>query len=111
MYHRYTSHILQRRLAEPRRFLQVVTGPRQVGKTTSVKQALEASALPCHYATADSPTPLPPVWIDQQWEAARLISRASDSPVVLALDEVQKVAGWSEAVKAQWDADSAAERT
>ncbi len=106
MYRRYTTDILLRRLSEPRRFIQVVTGPRQVGKTTSVKQALAAAELPSHYASADSPTPLPPLWIEQQWNAARAIAGSRSAPVLLALDEVQKIDGWSEAVKAQWDADS-----
>ena len=30
------------RLVEPRRFIQVIAGPRQVGKTTLARQVLEA---------------------------------------------------------------------
>ncbi len=63
--------------------------------------------MPYHYATADSPAPLPPVWIEEQWAVARSIARSASSVVILALDEVQKVAGWSEAIKSQWDADTA----
>lgn len=108
MYQRYTTKTLSARLAEERRHIQVVTGPRQVGKTTSVRQALDAIAMPYHYASGDSPAPLPPVWIEQQWTVARSMAKSEQGPVVLALDEVQKIAGWSEVVKAQWDADSAA---
>ena len=99
------------RLQEPRRFLQVVAGPRQVGKTTLVGQAAELSALPTHYASADQPTLRDAIWIEQQWEAARLLAD-DGGPVgaLLVLDEVQKVIGWSEAVKALWDADTRAGR-
>jgi len=47
---------LGRRLREPRRFIQVVAGPRQAGKTTLVGDALEDSGLPHVYASADEPT-------------------------------------------------------
>ncbi len=108
MYERYTTAVLRTRLLEPRSFIQVITGPRQVGKTTSVRQALESSGLPYQYATADSPTPLQPVWISTQWNSARAEATANGS-AVLALDEIQKIHGWSEVVKAEWDADTAAD--
>jgi len=63
---------LARRLAEPRRFIQVVAGPRQVGKTTLVQQVTEASGFTARYASADEPTLRGPAWLEQQWEAARL---------------------------------------
>lgn len=103
-YERPQARVLARRLAEPRRLLQVVAGPRQVGKTTLVRQVVEAVALPTHFASADEPTLRGPEWIAAQWEAARL--RAAGSPAVLVLDEVQKVPGWSEAVKRSWDEDT-----
>lgn len=103
-YERPQARVLARRLAEPRRFLQVVAGPRQVGKTTLVRQVVEAVALPTHFASADEPTLRGPEWIAAQWEAARL--RAVGGRAVLVLDEVQKVPGWSEAVKRSWDEDT-----
>jgi hypothetical protein len=96
-----------RRLGERPRFLQVVAGPRQVGKTTAVRHALERLDLPWHFASADGPSPADARWIDQQWDIGRLRARASASGGVLVLDEVQKVSGWSEVVKAQWDRDRA----
>jgi predicted AAA+ superfamily ATPase len=63
---------LARRLAEPRRFIQVITGPRQIGKTTLVHQVTNASSLATHFASADEPTLRGYEWIAQQWEAARL---------------------------------------
>ena len=99
---------LAARLSEPRRFLQVVAGPRQVGKTTLVRQVLEALAAPSFYASADEPALRGPDWIAQQWDAARLAARAAGRRgAVLALDEIHKVPGWSEAVKRLWDEDSA----
>ena len=98
---------LARRLKEPRRFIQAVTGPRQVGKTTLVQQVVGASGLPTRYASADEPTLRAPPWITQQWEAARLEAQeAGRRGVVLVLDEIQKIPGWSESVKHLWDEDT-----
>ncbi len=103
-YRRPQSKVLARRLAEPRRFIQVVAGPRQVGKTTLVQQVVEAARAPVQFASADEPTLRGAEWIDQQWEAARLMAGKRDA--VLVIDEVQKVTGWSETVKRLWDEDS-----
>ena len=98
---------LIRRLSEPRRFIQVIAGPRQVGKTTLVLQATERSSLPIHYANADLPTMHTALWIEQQWEAARLlVDQAGRDGAVLVLDEIQKVARWSDTVKYLWDEDT-----
>ena len=110
-YVRPQAEDLIRRLWEPRRFIQVVTGPRQVGKTTMVLQATERSSLPNHYATADLPTVRTVRWIEQQWEAARLlVDQADRSGAVLVLDEIQKVPDWSEMVKYLWDEDTRLDR-
>ena len=95
---------LARRLAEPRRFLQVVTGARQVGKTTLVQQVTAAAGVPVRFASADEPTLRGADWVAEQWEAARLM--AGRGQRVLVLDEVQKAPGWSESVKRLWDEDT-----
>lgn len=95
---------LARRLAEPRRFVQVVAGARQVGKTTLVQQVTEAAGVAVRYASADEPTLRGAGWIAEQWEAARL--EMGEKPGILVLDEVQKVVGWSESVKRLWDEDT-----
>jgi predicted AAA+ superfamily ATPase len=100
---------LARRLAEPRRFIQVVAGARQVGKTTLVQQVIAAAGVPVRYASADEPTLRGADWIAQQWEAARLAA-ARPSGAILALDEVQKAVSWSESVKRLWDEDTRARR-
>jgi len=56
-YTRPQSEQLARRLAEPRRFIQVVAGPRQTGKTTLVRGVTESFGAPLRYASADEPTP------------------------------------------------------
>lgn len=97
---------LARRLAEQRRFIQVVTGARQVGKTTLVQQVTDLANVPVRFASADEPTLRGAEWIAQQWEAARLA--AGPDGAILVLDEVQKAAGWSESVKRLWDEDTRA---
>ncbi len=107
-YQRPHADVLAGRLAEPRRFIQVVAGPRQVGKTTLVQQVVEAAGLPVVFASADEPTLRGPAWIAQQWEAARLAIGPQGG--LLVLDEVQKAAGWAESVKRLWDEDTRARR-
>jgi len=107
-YERAAGQVLAERLAEPRRFIQVVAGPRQVGKTTLVSQVLGRSAVPVRFASADEPSLRGADWLAAQWEAARL--EAADGDGVLVIDEVQKAAGWAETVKRLWDEDTHAER-
>ena len=64
MYKRPLYQTLQSRLKEPRRFLQVLAGPRQVGKTTLARQAMEGGRTRSHYASADEPTLQDRAWIE-----------------------------------------------
>ena len=87
--------------------MQAVAGPRQVGKTTLVLQVLERLGAHARFASADEPTLRGGDWIAQQWDAARLeLTATPRRPAVLVLDEIQKVANWSETVKRLWDEDS-----
>lgn len=108
-FQRQQAAVLVARLNEPRRFIQVVAGPRQVGKSTLVQQATQVLSLPVHHASADEPTLRGTEWIAQQWEAARL-SVTGKAGAVLVLDEIQKIPGWSETVKRLWDEDTRAKR-
>jgi uncharacterized protein len=101
--------ILRKRMGEPRRFLQVLAGPRQAGKTTLARQLAEELAIPSHYATADEPTLQDRAWVNQQWDIARALTRNREGNhlALLIIDEVQKVQGWSETVKRLWDEDTA----
>jgi predicted AAA+ superfamily ATPase len=110
-YRRPQSAVLATRLAEPRRFIQVIAGPRQVGKSTLVQQVVGSlpGAVPgtVLYASADEPTLRGAEWIAQQWEAARLAAAGTgEAGAVLVLDEIQKISGWSESVKRLWDEDT-----
>ena len=108
-YKRPQAAILAARLAEPRRFLQVVAGPRQVGKSTLVQHVTDRLGIPVRYVSADEPTLRSNDWIGQQWEAARL-EATGKSGAVLVLDEIQKISAWSETVKRLWDEDTRKKR-
>lgn len=103
-YKRRIFDLLLARLGEDGKRIQVVSGPRQVGKTTVVRQALDASDRPQHYTSADDPALRDSAWLEAQWEEGRRLSR--DTPgAILAVDEIQKVTGWAETVKRLWDED------
>lgn len=108
-YERPQAAVLRERLAEPRRFVQVVAGPRQVGKSTLVQQVTSGLKAPVRYVSADEPTLRGTDWIGQQWEAARL-EIAGKAGAVLVLDEIQKIPHWSETVKRLWDEDTRRKR-
>lgn len=98
--------VLQRRLAEPRRFIQILAGPRQVGKTTLIRQYVSEAECPVFYASADLPAMQTESWLMQQWETARTAARQTPGGAILFLDEIQKLPRWAETVKGLWDADS-----
>ena len=103
MFKRDIFYVLQKRLGEKNPLIQVLSGPRQVGKTTIVEQLLHEITLPNHYASADGPGGRAQTWINEQWELAKLASQKNNSEFILVLDEVQKVPNWSESVKQCWD--------
>ena len=107
MYKRAQFDELAARLAEPRRMIQVVCGPRQVGKSTMVKQVLQETAIPNTAVSADGIPKENTAWIGEVWETARARMRVSrHTEYLLVIDEVHKIDNWSEEVKRQWDADT-----
>lgn len=104
-YQRGMVETLTDRLGEEPRQIQVVSGPRQVGKTTAVRQALTALDEPSHYASADDPSLRDSAWLEAQWEEGRRLARDRPDGAILAVDEIQKVSGWAETVKRLWDED------
>lgn len=99
--------VLLKRLSGPRYFIQVVAGPRQVGKSTLVHQVLKNLGLEAHTVSADDPEAQSTAWIAREWDMARILAqRNKRKGAVLVIDEVQKVPRWSDAVKARWDEDS-----
>ena len=104
---RSQSNDLIARLQEPRRTIQVVAGPRQVGKTTLVKQVLQQLSTPSRFFNADGVEPDDKDWIAARWEEVRALMHFNQyQEMVLVIDEVHKINNWSEQVKREWDADT-----
>jgi uncharacterized protein len=93
------------RLKQPRKFIQVLLGPRQVGKTTLALQAARAVGCPVQYISADLATLQDLNWLKQQWDTARTLVK-NRKKALLIIDEVQKVPSWSDMIKDLWDEDS-----
>ncbi len=107
MYKRAEIKLLQKRVLEPRRYIQVIMGPRQVGKTTLVNQLLEDLKYSSLYESADAVPAAGSLWIEQIWENARLIIRTNQlKKFLLVIDEIQKISNWSETIKKLWDQDT-----
>ena len=104
---RSQSNDLIARLQEPRRTIQVVAGPRQVGKTTMVKQVLQQLTIPSRFFNADGVQADDKDWIAARWDEVRALMHFNHySEMVLVIDEVHKINNWSEQVKREWDADT-----
>ena len=107
MIRRQQNDFLISYINEPRRTIQVVVGPRQVGKTTMVKQVLKEIAVPSKFFNADGVAPDDNTWIATRWEDARAQMRFGQSQeFLIVFDEIHKINNWSEQVKKEWDADS-----
>ncbi len=107
MFERIHLESLTKRMQEPRRFLQVIMGPRQVGKTTLVNQLTEKLATDYIFVSADAVAASNTIWLEQQWEAARIkMHQVKATEFLLVIDEIQKVENWSETVKLLWDSDT-----
>ena len=107
MYERALVSTLIQRMNEPRRFIQILLGPRQTGKTTAISQALSKISIAQieaevneHGASAD--------WLRAQWTRARALFSGEVESVLLVIDEVQYVRNWADVVKALWDEDTKA---
>ena len=106
-YQRSKILLLEKRINEPRKFVQVVMGPRQVGKTTLITQLLKKIKIPHYFVSADGVVNSDTVWIQQQWESARLKWKQSGAKEYLfVIDEIQKINNWSETIKLLWDEDT-----
>ena len=106
MINRLIYKTLLSRFHEPRRFIQAILGPRQVGKTTLAQQIIAKLEWPTHYISADEPGLNGTTWLVQQWHQARLLHKQQQCPCLLVLDEIQKIPDWDSAVKLLWDEDS-----
>ncbi|MBU2506062.1 MAG: ATP-binding protein [Bacteroidetes bacterium] len=107
MFKRKHFNTLYSRVNEKRKFIQVIGGPRQCGKTTLVRQLASEIEIKAHFASADSPILLDTSWIEQQWETARVAAKKNSEGAIIILDEIQKINGWQEVIKKLWDEDTA----
>ena len=106
-YIRKQYHTLKERIQEPRRFIQVLAGPRQVGKSTLVGQVLQDVTIPYSVEVADAVEPKDIDWIHRVWEGARItMMLRGEAERLLVIDEIQKIDNWSEVVKKEWDEDT-----
>ena len=100
------TRILEKRLGEKLNFIQVVLGPRQVGKTTGLQQIVQAWQGPALMISADEVITPTIDWLKLHWEKARNLG----TDALLVVDEVQKIPNWSSAIKYLFDQDRAARK-
>jgi predicted AAA+ superfamily ATPase len=105
---RFYNEILKSRIEkEERRFIQVIMGPRQVGKTTMIIQLLQEVSMGYVFESADAIPNPNSTWLQQVWETARIKLKMNNAAeFLLIIDEIQKIDNWSETVKQQWDRDT-----
>ena len=107
MHKRAEYQTITNRMNEPRKFIQIVMGARQIGKTTVVKQVLQDLDMPYLSFSADNVPATNSSWISDCWAAVRNIKESRGwKSVILAIDEIQKISNWSEVVKKEWDNDT-----
>ena len=124
-YQREQYRILAQRLTESVTRIQIVAGPRQVGKSTLVRQTLAswspedvtsvttepdgddiaASGSGVQVFRADMRKGA--AWLIDIWKQSREAAKRRSNQHVLVVDEIQKIPQWSEVVKGLWDADRA----
>lgn len=99
------------RINEPRSKIQIIVGPRQVGKSTLIGQVLEECTLPFDSYSADDVTGVSADWLTQVWESQRMkMAVRGETKRLMVIDEIQKIRNWSETVKAEWDRDTREKR-
>ena len=98
---------ITKRVNEPRKFIQIIEGPRLVGKSTLIKQVLRGTSLPWVHFTADNVPATRTAWISDCWTTARNKLRMEHLPeLLLVIDEIQKLQNWGEVVKKEWEDDT-----
>ena len=104
VYERACVAQLEQRLLDDNPRIQVLVGPRQVGKTTAIKQLLARYPYDSHYANADDLLSTDRTWLLEQWQKAMSLR----DKAILVIDEIQKIPNWSETLKSLWDKDPGA---
>ncbi len=107
MYKRAEYQLIKKRLEKDRRFVQVLMGARQIGKSTVVRQVLNDIDITYYFYSADDVPAGNSAWISDCWAAVRSLKESrGEKSVILVIDEIQKIPNWSETVKKEWDADT-----
>lgn len=107
MYKRAEYQTIKSRIEEQRKFIQVVMGARQIGKSTVVKQVLQDLNIPYQLFSADNVPTTKSSWISDCWAAVRSLKESKGwRSIILVIDEIQKISNWSEVVKKEWDSDT-----
>jgi predicted AAA+ superfamily ATPase len=107
MFERPHLQPLINRIQEQRKFIQVILGPRQVGKTTLMNQLVQKYPFGSIVVSADAIGAYNTYWLEQQWEIARIkLAQYGGKEFLLVVDEIQKIDNWSEIVKSLWDQDT-----
>jgi len=91
------------RLLDSRGLIQVITGPRQVGKTTLVKQLFASSQWKGIYPIAENTGQYQTSWIESVFHEAELLKKGTTHQVILVIAEIQKIPNWSETIKRLYD--------
>lgn len=81
--------------------IQLLTGPRQVGKTTLLLEIAGKFGEAAVYAAGDEPDAALPGFWERRWAEAE--DRAQRGKAVLLLDEVHRLGDWASRLKGQWD--------
>lgn len=105
MFKRPQFSTLEQRFSKERAFIQVMMGPRQVGKSTLAQQLAESVPFPVHTVSADTAYSTSYMWLQQQWAAGRALAKEQKT-ALLIVDEIQKIENWSAVVKQLWDEDT-----
>lgn len=106
MYERAQVNVIATRMHERENpLMQVVVGPRQTGKSTMIVQALRKAGIRNHFVSSDDAIIPSEQWLRTEWQQARNEALRDPSPMVLIVDEVQKIPSWPRAVKSLYDVD------
>lgn len=102
-YKRPVFYELSERLLDSKGLIQVISGPRQIGKTTLVQQLFKSKKWLGMYHVVEGMKESSSTWLESVYNSAIIKQKQSKVQVVLAIDEIQKIPNWSETIKRLYD--------